>query len=95
MKDREGYMNYKAKTCEFSRKLLSLMSRNFRLLFCFFQFHCFVKEALTQNSVTKDDLGELYKAFVQDLLYFDREYKKLDSDAVLGLRVAEGTVSIA
>ncbi|KAM7438626.1 hypothetical protein ABFA07_011886 [Porites harrisoni] len=66
------------------------MSRNFRLLFCFFQFYCFLKEALTQNSVTKDDLGELYKAFVQDLVYIDREYKKLDSDAVLGLRVAEG-----
>ena len=68
------------------------MSRNFRLLFYFFQFYFFLKEALTQNSVTKDDLGELYTAFVKDLLYFDREYKKLDSDAVLGLRVAEGTV---
>ena len=70
------------------------MSRNFRLLFCFFQFYCFLKEALTQNSVTKDDLGELYKAFVQDLVYIDREYKKLDSDAVLGLRVAEGKQSV-
>ena len=70
------------------------MSRNFRLLFCFFQFYCFLKEALTQNSVTKDDLGELYKAFVRDLVYIDREYKKLDSDAVLGLRVAEGKHSV-
>jgi len=40
--------------------------------------------------VTNNDLAELSKAFEDNLAYFDREYKKLDSDAVLGLRVAEG-----
>ena len=48
----------------------------------------------SQSSVTNNDLAELSKAFEDNLAYFDREYKKLDSDAVLGLRVAEGTMDM-
>ena len=48
------------------------------------------REALSQAGVDKNDLGDLYKAFVNDLSYFNREYQRLDSDALLGLRVAEG-----
>ena len=72
----------------------SVMPSNFRLLFSFLLLHCLVKEVPSQSSVTNNDLAELSKAFEDNLAYFDREYKKLDSDAVLGLRVAEGTMDM-
>lgn len=66
------------------------MAPDFRLNLEFFLLYLLVTEAVSQSGVTKNDLGELYRAFVTDLSYFDREYKNLDADAVLGLRVAEG-----
>lgn len=66
------------------------MAPNIHLIFSFFSLNFFLQDALSQSGITKDNLGELYKAFVDDLSYFNREYKNLDSDAVLGLRVAEG-----
>ncbi|KAL9954004.1 hypothetical protein ACROYT_G041491 [Oculina patagonica] len=56
-----------------------------KFLLCFL-----VKETLSQANLDKDELGDLYKAFMGDLSYFNREYQRLDSDALLGLRVAEG-----
>lgn len=59
-----------------------------KFLLCFL-----VKETLSQANLDKDELGDLYKAFMGDLSYFNREYQRLDSDALLGLRVAEGKQS--
>lgn len=52
---------------------------------------CFLlKDATSQDGVDNGDFGDIYKAAMDGLSYFNREYKHLDSDAVLGLRVAEG-----
>ena len=52
-------------------------------------------ETVSQIDVTKNQLGQLFKAFVSDLSYYNREYRNLDSDAALGLRVAEGKINLA
>jgi len=51
-----------------------------------------LKVASSQDGVDDSNFEDIYKAFMNGLSYFNREYKHLDSDAVLGLRVAEGYI---
>lgn len=53
-------------------------------------FFLVLDRTFCQSGVSKSDLGILYKAFVSELSYFEREVDRLDSDAVLGLRIADG-----
>ena len=69
--------------------VMSYFSSGFPLFLVYF----LVREALSQAGADKNDIGDLYKAALDDLSYFNREYQHLDSDALLGLRVAEGTIS--
>ncbi|XP_074632286.1 UPF0764 protein C16orf89 homolog isoform X3 [Acropora palmata] len=54
-----------------------------------FVFFLVLDRTFCQSGVSKSDLGILYKAFVSELSYFEREVDRLDSDAVLGLRIAD------
>lgn len=78
---------------EFSMLLwgpMSVMCMKLRFGFHLFVLYCLTIETLSQVGIDKNDLGELYRAFVDGLSYFNRQYHSLDSDALLGLRVAEG-----
>ena len=55
-----------------------------------FVFFLVLGRTFCQSGVSKNDLGILYQAFVTDLSYFEREVERLDSDAVLGLRITDG-----
>ncbi|KAJ7390758.1 hypothetical protein OS493_022316 [Desmophyllum pertusum] len=68
------------------------MLANFRVYFLLFLLCLFARKAISQAGVNNNDLEDLYKAFAADLSYFNREYQNLDSDALLGLRVAEGYI---
>lgn len=67
------------------------MSAYFRSAFTLILVNVLLKVASSQDGVDDSNFEDIYKAFMNGLSYFNREYKHLDSDAVLGLRVAEGT----
>ena len=66
------------------------MSTNFRSAFTLILANFMLKVASSQDGVDNSNFEDIYRAFMNGLSYFNREYKNLDSDAVFGLRVAEG-----
>ena len=52
---------------------------------------CFlIRVTLSQVGIDRNDLGDLYKALTNALSFCNNEYNNLDSNALLGLRVAQG-----
>ena len=49
-----------------------------------------VEKTYSQSGVTNNDLGPLYEAVVKTLAYLGDQHQSLDTDALLGLRIAEG-----
>lgn len=54
---------------------------------------CFLtRVTLSQVGIDRNDLGDLYKALTNALSFCNNEYHNLDSNALLGLRVAQGYI---
>ena len=70
------------------------MSTNFRSAFTLILVNIMLKVASSQDGVDNSNFEDIYRAFMNGLSYFNREYKNLDSDAVFGLRVAEGKLKL-
>ena len=70
------------------------MSTNFRSAFTLILVNFMLKVASSQDGVDNSNFEDIYRAFMNGLSYFNREYKNLDSDAVFGLRVAEGKLKL-
>ena len=66
------------------------MSTYFRSALTLILVYFLLTVASSQDGVDNSNFEDIYNAFMNGLSYFNREYKQLDSDAVLGLRVAEG-----
>lgn len=66
-----------------------------KLRVCFRLFVlCFLtSETLSQVGIDRNDLGDLYKALANALSFCNREYHNLDSNALFGLRVAQGYIN--
>jgi len=62
----------------------------FRSAFTLILVYFLLDFASSQDGADDSNFEDIYNAFMNGLSYFNREYKQLDSDAVLGLRVAEG-----
>ena len=54
-----------------------------------------LKVASSQDGMDNSNFEDIYKAIINGLSYFNREYKNLDSDAVFGLRVVEGKLKLS
>ena len=66
----------------------------FRSAFSLILVNFLLKVAPSQDGMDDSNFEDIYRALMTGFSYFNREYKHLDSDAVLGLRVVEGTVYI-
>ena len=62
----------------------------FRSAFTLILVYFLLDFASLQDGADDSNFEDIYNAFMNGLSYYNREYKHLDSDAVLGLRVAEG-----
>ena len=62
----------------------------FRSAFTLILVISLLKVTSSQDVMDNSNFEDLYKAFMNGLSYLNGEYKNLDSDAVFGLRVAEG-----
>lgn len=62
----------------------------FRSAFTLILVYFLLDFASSRDGADDSNFEDIYNAFMNGLSYYNREYKHLDSDAVLGLRVAEG-----
>jgi len=69
-----------------------MMSSYFRSAFTLILVNFLLKVATSQDGVDESSFEDIYRAFMKGLSYCNREYNHLDSDTLLGLRVAEGTM---
>ena len=69
------------------------MSTYLRSAFTLILVNFMLKVASSQDGVDNSNFEDIYKALMNGLSYFNREYKNLDSDAVFGLRVVEGKLT--